>query len=104
MPNGAIRELSSPTGVDTGRLQLRVAGVAPEVAPVDVVTVDLTGGPTVREAVADAELAATGLVSLAVSPPAPRPGLALRLTATAPTTVTVGPVVVAYTEPPGGSP
>ena len=66
--------------------------------------VDLTGGPTVREPVTDPELAATGLVSLAVGPPAPRPGLALRLTATAATTVTVGPVVVAYTEPPGGSP
>jgi hypothetical protein len=104
MPNGAIRELSAPTGVDTGRLQLRVAGVAPEVAPIDIVQVDLTGGPTAHEPVADAELAAAGLVSLAVDPPAPRPGLALRLTATAATTVTVGPVVVAYTEPPGGSP
>ena len=53
----------------------------------------------------DAALAATGLVSLALDPPAPRPGLALRLTATAATTVTVGPVVVAYTEPStGGSP
>jgi hypothetical protein len=104
MPNGAVREMSSPTGVHTDLLQLRVAGVAPELAPVDIVEVDLTGGPTVQEPVADPELAATGLVSLAVTPPAARPGLALRLTATAATTVTVGPVVVAYTEPPGGSP
>ena len=56
--------------------------------------------PALRRA--DAVLAATGLVSLALDPPAPRPGLALQLTATAATTVTIASVVVAYAE--GGSP
>jgi hypothetical protein len=105
MPNGAVRELSSAGGVSTDVLRLRVIGLAPPLAPIDLVEVELAGGGTVREPVADPALAASGLVSLALSPPAPRPGLALQLTATAATTVTIGPVVVAYVEPStGGSP
>ena len=106
MPNGVVRELSTAGGVPTGLLQLRVVGIAPELAPVDVIDVDLAGGGTVREPVADPALAAGGLVSLRVDPPVQRPGLALQLTATTATTATIGPVVVVYAESPstGGSP
>lgn len=101
MPNGAVRPMSSPTGLRTDVLQLRLVGLPPAAAPIDVVSVDLGGGAAVRETV-DPALAATGLVSLALETPAPRPGLALELTATATTTVTVGPVVVAYADPATG--
>jgi hypothetical protein len=105
MPNGVVRPLSSPAGVRTDALRLRIVGLAPETAPIDIVDVDLAGGPIVREPVADPAVAATGLVPLALHPPAARPELALQLTATAATKVTIGPVVVAYVEPStGGSP
>jgi hypothetical protein len=105
MPNGAVRAPSSPVGVRTDLLQLRVAGAAPPLLPIDVVEVELEGGATVREEVAGPALAASGLVSLALGPPAPRAGLALQLTATTTTTVTIGPVIVVYAEPAtGGSP
>jgi hypothetical protein len=105
MPNGAVREPSSVVGVRTDLLQLRVVGIPSPLAPIEIVTVDLVGDKTDRETVTDPELAATGLVPLALKPPAPRPGLALKLTATAATTVTVSSVVVVYAEPStGGSP
>jgi hypothetical protein len=101
MPNGAVRPLSSPVGVRTDVLRLRLAGIPPELAPIDVVSVDLDGGDVVREEV-DPVLVAGGLVSLALGTPAARPGLALRLTNTAATAITIGPVVVAYADPVSG--
>jgi hypothetical protein len=101
MPNGAVRPMSSPVGVRTDVLRLRLVGTAPELAAIDVVTVDLDGGDVVREDV-DPALAAGGLVSLALGTPAARPGLALRLTNTAATAITIGPVVVAYADPVSG--
>jgi hypothetical protein len=103
MPNGVVRPMSSPAGVRTDVLRLRLVGVPPPLAPIDVVTVDLAGGGAVREPVEPAQEAA-GLASLALSAPGPRPGLALELTATAATAVTVGPVVVAYSDPATGGP
>jgi hypothetical protein len=103
MPNGVVRPLSTPVGVRTDVLRLRLVGIPPELAPIDVVTTDLAGGDIVHEKV-DPALAATGLVSLALGTPAARPGLALVITATAATAVTVGPVVVAYTDPASGGP
>jgi hypothetical protein len=103
MPNGVVRPMSSPAGVRTDVLRLRLVGLPPVLAPIDVVTVDLAGGDVVREPVEPA-LEATGLVSLALGTPATRPRLALELTTTAATSVTVGPVVVAYSDPvTGGS-
>ena len=103
MPNGVVRPLSSPVGVRTDVLRLRLVGIPPELAPIDVVSADLSGGDAVHEAV-DPALAATGLVSLALGTPAERPGLAIAITATAATSVTIGPVVVAYTDPASGGP
>ena len=103
MPNGAVRPMSSPVGVRTDVLRLRLVGIPPEVAPIDVVSVDLAGGGIVHEEV-DPALAAAGLRSLALAAPAARPGLALQLTVTAPTALTIGPVVVAYTDPASGGP
>jgi hypothetical protein len=103
MPNGVVRPLSSPVGVRTDVLRLRLVGIPPELVPIDVVSTDLSGGDVVPEEV-DPALAATGLVSLALGTPAARPGLALAITATAATAVTIGPVVVAYTDPASGGP
>jgi hypothetical protein len=102
MPNGAIRTLSTAGDVRTDVLQLRVVGIPPELAPIDVIEVELAGGGATREPVTDSALAASGLVPLALTPPAARPGLALQLTATAATTVTIGPVAVVYAEPSTG--
>jgi hypothetical protein len=102
MPNGAIRTLSTAGDVRTDVLQLRLVGIPPELAPIDVIEVELAGGGATREAVTDSALAASGLVPLALTPPAARPGLALQLTATAATTVTIGPVAVVYAGPSTG--
>lgn len=103
MPNGVVRPLSSPVGVRTDVLRLRLVGIPPELAPIDIASTDLVGGDVVPEAV-DPALAATGLVSLALGTPAARGGLALAITATAATALTIGPVVVAYTDPASGGP
>jgi hypothetical protein len=103
MPNGVVRPLSSPVGVRTDVLRLRLVGIPPELAPIDVVTTGLTGDNAVHEEV-DPSLEATGLVSLALETPTARPGLAVVITATAPTEVVLGPVVVAYTDPASGGP
>lgn len=101
LPNGAVRAMSSPAGLRTDVLRLRLVGIPPAAAPIDLVAVDLEGGTTVHEPV-EPPLAAGGLVSLASTTPGPRPDLALTLTATAATSVTIGPVVVAYADPATG--
>lgn len=83
---------AAAVAVRTDVLSLRVVGEPRAATPIDVVDVDLAGGGTVRDP------SPPGVVTLSLDPPGPRDPLQLRLTATAATTVTVGPVVVAYTE------
>ncbi len=82
---------SAPVLVDTAALALRVVGTPPDKAPIDVAVVDLDGGGATASST-------TGSVALSLTAPGPRTPLALRASATAATTVTIGPVVVAYTE------
>jgi hypothetical protein len=79
-----------PVGTDA--LAMRVVGIAPDEAPVAVADVDLAGGPTVRA------VATPGSVAISPNPAGSRSPLALNVTATTATAVTIGPVVVAYTE------
>ena len=82
--------------VRTDALALRVTGRAPENAPVALAEVDLAGGGTVREP------AGPGAIAISLEPAGTRSPLELVVTTTAATTVTVGPVLVAYTEPANG--
>jgi hypothetical protein len=106
-PNGVARipssavlerpsEATAPVPIRTDLLALRVIGEAPDEAPIDLLAVELGDGGEPTEVT-------PGTISLALDPPATRPALSIELTATAATTVTVGPVVVAYTDP-GGPP
>ena len=107
-PNGLAKPLSvayrprahpadAPVPVSGDTAALRMIGIAPAAAPVDVVTMDVPA--------ADGSVAGTlrapgsgGTVVITLDPVGPRDPLTLRLTATAATAVTLGPVVVAYTE------
>lgn len=104
-PNGLARRPSTVFGfrprpdgpprlIRTDALALRVIGVAPDRSPIPVVEVDVPGGPTARTA------GLGGTTSISLDPVGPRRQLTLQLSATAATNVTVGPVVVAYTEGP----
>jgi len=80
-----------PIAADTAAL--RVIGTAPVAAPVPVVEADVAGGGTVRQP------GLAGSVAITLDPAGKRSPLQLRFTATAANEVTVGPVVVAYTDP-----
>jgi hypothetical protein len=101
--NGLTRPLSTalhersapgapPVPVDADTIALRVVGFAPVAAPVPVVVTDVVGGG------ATTQPGLAGSVAITLSPAQVRAPLQLRLTATAATSVTVGPVVVAYTD------
>jgi hypothetical protein len=85
-------ESDAAVAVRTDLLALRVVGEAPGEAPIALVEVDLEGG-------AQFATVSPTTISLAVEPPQARDRLTILVTATGPTTVTVGPVVVAYTDP-----
>jgi hypothetical protein len=95
VPSTALLErlsVSDPAvAVRTDLLALRVVGEAPDEAPIPLVEVDLEGG-------AEQGTVSATTISLAFEPPQTRDPLTIQLTATSPTTVTVGPVVVAYTD------
>jgi hypothetical protein len=95
-PSSAVLRRDDPAlsaiPVGTDALALRLVGIAPDTAPVAVADVDVAGGPTVRAA------AGPGSVAISPTPAGPRVPLKLTVTTTAATTVTIGPVVVAYTE------
>lgn len=109
-PNGLVKPLSAayrpranpgdaavPVAGDT--LALRLVGVAPPAAPIELVAPDVApagSGPPAGSTVRTPGLAGSSVLSL--DPVGPRSPLLVRLTATAATTVTLGPVIVAYTE------
>ncbi|HEY5981721.1 MAG TPA: hypothetical protein VIT41_19005 [Microlunatus sp.] len=113
-PNGVAKPLSvvhrpraqladPPVAVAADTAALRVIGIAPATAPVDVVALDVPA--------ADGSVGGTdrlvdpgGTVSVTLDPVGPRYPLSVRLTATAATTVTLGPVVIAYAEAIGAGP
>jgi hypothetical protein len=83
-------EIPDPVAADT--IALRVVGIPPAAAPVPVVTIDAVGGGTTTQP------GLAGSLAITLTPAQVRSPLQLRLTATAATSVTVGPVVVAYTD------
>lgn len=103
-PNGISHPLSTalrervlasdppePVAADTAAL--RVIGTAPVAAPLPVVEADVAAGGTVRQP------GPAGSVAITLDPVGKRSPLQLHFTATAAHEVTVGPVVVAYTDP-----
>lgn len=102
-PNGIARPLSTafrlrtqpadpPSPIAADALALRVVGLPPVDHPVALVSTDLAGGGS------SGVSGPGGSVTITLNPIGVRSPLALRLTATAATAVTAGPVVVAYTE------
>ena len=95
VPSTAVLErlsISDPAvPVRTDLLAVRVVGEAPDDAPIALVETDLEGGAVVG-------IVSAATISLALEPPQPRDPLSIQLTATGPTNVTVGPVVVAYSD------
>jgi hypothetical protein len=88
-----LRASDPPEPIAGDTAALRVIGTAPVAAPVPVVEADVPGGGTVREP------GPTGSVAITLDPVGKRSPLQLRFTATAAHELTVGPVVVAYTDP-----
>lgn len=109
-PNGVAKPMSSPVGLRTDALALRLVGEAPDGRPIDVVTVELAGldtGAAAEEAGVETTDAIESVAETSDGPdryvlslpqPAPVPGLVLRSTVTAATRLTVGPVIIAYEE------
>jgi len=96
-PSTAVRHRNDPRAaadvIPTDALALRVVGESQDRAPIPVADVDLAGGGSARTA------GTGGSTAMTVDPPGLRSPLTLQVTATAATTVTVGPVVIAYTDP-----
>ena len=94
-PSTALLERTTPSEAPvtlrTDLVALRVVGEAPDNAPITLVEVDLVGGALISTV-------SPSTISLALDPPQLRAPLTIQLTATGPTNVTVGPVVVAYTD------
>jgi hypothetical protein len=88
-----LRASDPPEPIAADTAALRVIGTAPVAAPVSVVEAEVAGGGTVREP------GPAGSVAITLDPVGKRSPLQLRFTATAAHQVTVGPVVVAYTDP-----
>lgn len=110
-PNGLSKPLSvvnrprsepadPPVPVAADSAALRVIGIAPAAFPIEVAALDVPAGSgsvggTVRA------VGLGGVTSVTLDPVGSRPSLAVRVTTTAATAVTLGPVVVAYIEPSG---
>jgi hypothetical protein len=112
-PNGVVKAMSAPVGLRTDGLALRLAGTAPDGAPIDLLSVALAGVRPLRRAGRAATKPEIVEVPSTAEPgdgpdrfvralpvPAPVERLTLRATAFAATRLTVGPVVVAYEESP----
>ena len=101
-PNGVARPLSAPAGLRTGALALRLVGVAPDGRPIDLISVGLASeqsASTVIDVATNVEPSdGPDRYVRALPTPAPLPGPRLRVTVTAATRLTVGPVLVAYQE------
>lgn len=101
-PNGVAKPLSHPTGLRTDALALRLVGTAPAGLPLDLMSVGLAASAPDGQVVDVVSTAAPsddrGRFERAIVTPAAMTGTRLRITVTAPTRLTIGPVVVAYEE------
>ena len=101
-PNGVARPLSAPVGLRTDALALRLVGAAPDSRPIDLIAVGLASeqsASTVIDIATNVEPSdGPDRYVRALPVPAPLPGPRLRVTVTAATRLTVGPVLVAYQE------
>ena len=99
-PNGVAKALSAPVGVRTDALALRLVGTAPDGRPIDLVDVGIgaraSDGSVVDVASTTEPSDGPDRFVRALNDPASVDGLRVRATLTAPTRLTVGPVVVAY--------
>jgi hypothetical protein len=107
-PNGIAKALSTPVGVRTDAIALRLVGSALDGRPIDLVDVGLTarGLDGAIADVASTEEPSDGPDRFvrALDDPSSVEGLRVRVTVTAPTRLTVGPVVVAYEDEQGVQP
>jgi hypothetical protein len=101
-PNGVARPLSHPTGLRTDALALRLVGTPPAALPIDLLSAGLAAtdvdGGVVDVVSTAAPSDGQGRFERAIVTPAAMAGTRLRITVTAPTRLTIGPVVVAYEE------
>jgi len=104
-PNGVARPMSAPIGMRTDALAMRLVGTAPDGQPIDLVDIGLAalgsaGSPVALETTSEPSDGPTRFVRALVVP-SPVADLRVRATLTAPTRLTIGPVVVAYEETEG---
>lgn len=99
LPNGHVRGLSSPAGVDTDNATIRVIGTAPQQSPLPALTVAALGSaPAEVYPGTDGAVVALGFDPPVQAPASTTTELAVDLVAYAAGSFTVGPVRIAYLE------